>query len=168
MTTNKKINTVAKLFVIALPLILLFVCITAYQIYTNGNPSQDPAPIAQQLQQVGGYSNTTEPSLTLTNVGNSQITIRLVVYDGSPLTQGVVGGSAPAFQGGDNSSFCEVNPNTLIFPKANHWNMDTGGLCSPTILPDGDATLYLGVYSNTQSSHILLVFTNVWNYSFFL
>ena len=48
------------------------------------------------------------------------------------------------FAGNVSSSFCEVTTNSLIFPQAQHWNMDTGGLCSPTILPEGDATLYLG------------------------
>jgi len=161
----------AKLFVVAVPLILMLASITLYQVYFTGNTPRDQAQNAQKLQLVGAYDNnsgTSEPSLTLTNVGNIQITILQVVFDGSPMTQGVIGGVTPMFAGNVSSSFCEITMNPLIFPQARHWNMDTGGLCSPTILPEGDATLYLGITSATQTSNIVLIFTDEGNYTFFL
>ena len=166
--TNKKIRSSAKMFVVALPIVLMLVSIALYQAYFTGNPSLDPPGNTQQLQLVGQYSNTTEPSLTLSNVGNSQLTILQVVFDGRPLSQGVIGGAVPMFGSNNSSSFCEVSTNSLIFPQAQHWNMDTGGLCSATILPNGVATLYLGVFADTQTTNILLIFTDEGNYSFFL
>ncbi|MCL4518917.1 MAG: hypothetical protein M1587_06940 [Thaumarchaeota archaeon] len=166
--TNRNIRASAKLFVVVIPIVLMLASIALYQVYFTGNPSQDPPLNTQQLQLVGGYSNTIEPSLTLSDVGNSQLTILQVVFDGRPLSQGIIGGAVPMFGMDNNSSFCEVSTNSLIFPQAQHWNMDTGGLCSATILPNGVATLYLGVFSETQSSNILLIFTDKGNYSFFL
>ncbi len=165
---NRKTRATAKLFVIALPILLMFLSMAVYQVYFTGNTPADPSVDSPQLQLVGTYSNTSEPSLTLSNAGNSQLTITQVVFNGEPLSQGVIGGAVPMFGATNNSSFCEVSTNSLIFPQAQHWNLDTGGLCTATILPKGEATLYLGVFAGTQSTNILLIFTDKGNYSFFL
>jgi len=165
--TDKKTNAIVKVLVVAAPLVLLLASITLYQIYSDGNPSQDPASITQQLKLVGN-SNTSEfgLSLTFTNAGNKQLTILQVIYNGTLLTQGVLGGAVALFAVNNISSFCEVPTNDLIFPQTQHWNMDTGGLCSATILPGGDATLYLGVSLSTQSLHVLQAVTDEGNYTF--
>jgi hypothetical protein len=165
--TNRT-STLAKLLVVVVPLVLMLASITVYQIYFSADPPANQVAINQNTRQlqIVGYSNSSEPSLTLTNAGNKQLTILQVAYDGKPLIQGVLGGAMPMFAVNNNSSFCEVPTNYLIFPQAQHWNMDNGGLCTATILPRADATLYLGVYSNTNSSHVLQIVTDEGNYTF--
>jgi len=84
-----------------------------------------------------------------------------VTFGGKPFAQGALGGSVAQFavnsSSSSSSSFCEVPTDDLVFPQTQTWNMDTGGLCSATILPGGDATLYLGVQANNETLPIQIV-----------
>ncbi len=165
--TNKKIGAFAKLLVVVLPLVLLLASITLSQIYFTGDPPASQNTPQLKLVGYGNCCNSSEPSLTLTNLGNENLTILKVISNGEPLIQGVLGGGVPLLAVNNTSSFCEAPTNGLIFPQAQHWNMDTGGLCSATILPGEDATLYLGVLSNNQSLIVQMV-TNEGNCTFTL
>jgi archaellum component FlaF (FlaF/FlaG flagellin family) len=104
-------------------------------------------------------------SVTLYNAGSKPLTITNVVYDGNMLTEGFVGApNDPTIQPLPGPA---VSANDIIFPAANQWNMNTEGPTTPTILPGGIATLYLGVSTfNTASPHILKILVQGGSYSF--
>jgi len=104
-------------------------------------------------------------SVTLFNAGNKSLTITEVFYDGNMLTEGFVG--APNDPTILPLPGAAVSANDIIFPAANQWNMNTEGPTTPTILPGGIATLYLGVGTfNTGSPHILKILVKGGSYSF--
>lgn len=150
--------------VIIVPVVLLFAAIAITQVYVM--PAASDPPPNRDLQLLG-YGNNGTP-LTLSNAGTTQITILKVTYDGRLLTQGIIGGTGPMFAMSQNSSstLCYAVTNDLIFPVGNHWNMDTGGLCTPSVPPNAVTTLYLGVFSKTNSSHLVVIVTQEGNYTF--
>lgn len=167
MNTKKSLFTG---FLTVLPLALLLAGIVLYQNSLVGNSvaNQGPTPPDTGQLQLVGYSNTSEPSVTLTNVGDNYLVISQVIYDGNLLTLGELGGALPMMALGNESSLCLQPSDTLVFPQSNHWNMDTGGLCTATILPNAEVTLYLGVFSNTHESHQLAIETQSGNFTFTL
>lgn len=168
MSETKRNSGKYKKALLVVPLLFLFLAIAFNQNYLAAN---DP-PAAQDLQLVGfvnGLNYESGIPLTLSNVGNNQVTIRNVTYDGHPLTQGRIGGTFPMFAPIQNdSSLCLVSTYDLVFPQSNHWDMDTGGLCTTSIPPGGVATIYLGVFSDTNSSHIVTIATQEGSYSFII
>lgn len=97
-----------------------------------------------------------QASVTLYNAGSKPLTITNVFYDGKRLTEGFVGApNDPTIMPLPGPA---VSANDIIFPVPNQWNMNTEGPTTPTILPGGIATLYLGVATfNTGSPHILKI-----------
>ncbi len=139
---------------------MLVLSIWVAQVYVV--PGQvDPPQALQMLGSGDGHSEFGAP-VTLRNEGNQNLTILTVAYDGKILNQGAIGGTMPMYSTSahtNSSSLCFTPTTTLVFPKPKNWNMDTGGLCAPTIEPGGMATLYLGVYSPTVQQHTLVIHT---------
>ena len=106
-----------------------------------------------------------QASVTLYNAGTEPLTIMDVFYDGNKLTEGFVGSpNDPTIMPLPGPS---INSNDIIFPAASQWNMNTEGPTTPTILPGGIATLYLGVATfNTGSPHILKIVVQGGSYAF--
>ena len=106
-----------------------------------------------------------EASVTLYNAGAEPLTITGVFYDGIRLTEGFVGApNDPTIMPLPGPA---VSANDIIFPAPSQWNMNTEGPTTPTILPGGIATLYLGVDTfNTGSPHILKIDVQGGSYSF--
>lgn len=106
-----------------------------------------------------------QASVTLYNTGTNPLTITDVFYDGNRLSQGLVGSpNDPTIMplSGPNTSASDI-----IFPAAGQWNMNTEGPTTPTILPGGLATLYLGVSTfNPGSPHILKINVQGGSYAF--
>jgi hypothetical protein len=97
-----------------------------------------------------------QASVTLYNAGTKPLTITAVFYDGNRLTEGFVG--APNDPTIMPLPGPPISANDIIFPAPSQWNMNTEGPTTPTILPGGIATLYLGVATfNTGSPHILKI-----------
>jgi hypothetical protein len=106
-----------------------------------------------------------QASVTLYNAGTEPVTITAVFYDGNMLTKGFVG--APNDPTIMPLPGPPISANDIIFPAPNQWNMNTEGPTTPTILPGGIATLYLGVATfNTGSPHILKIDVQGGSYSF--
>jgi archaellum component FlaF (FlaF/FlaG flagellin family) len=108
-----------------------------------------------------------EISVTLYNSGSDPVTITDVVYDGNPLIQGIVGPpNDPTIMPTGGPS---VSASDIIFPDFNHWNMNTQGQTTPTILPGAIATLFLGESTfNVGSIHILKITAQGQTYAFIL
>ena len=104
-------------------------------------------------------------SVTLYNAGTKPLTITEIFYDGNMLTKGFVGApNDPTIMPLPGPA---INANDIIFPAQNQWNMNTEGPTTPTILPGGIATLYLGVSTfNTGSPHILKIDVQGGSYAF--
>ena len=108
-----------------------------------------------------------QASITLYNAGTEPLTITDVFYDGSRLTEGFVGSpNDPTIMPLPGPT---ISANDIIFPAASQWNMNTEGPTTPTILPGGIATLYLGVATfNTGSPHILKIVVQGGSYAFII
>ncbi len=108
-----------------------------------------------------------QASVTLYNAGTEPLTIKDVYYDGNRLTEGFVGSpNDPTIMPLPGPS---VDSNDIIFPAVSQWNMNTEGPTTPTILPGGIATLYLGVATfNTGSPHILKIVVQGGSYAFII
>jgi len=108
-----------------------------------------------------------QASVTLLNTGANPLTITDVFYDGNRLSQGLVGSpNDPTIMplSGPNTSASDI-----IFPASGQWNMNTEGPTTPTILPGGLATLYLGVSTfNPGSTHILKIVVQGGSYAFII
>jgi hypothetical protein len=106
-----------------------------------------------------------QASVTLYNAGSKPLTITGVFYDGKRLTEGFVGApNDPTIMPLPGPA---ISANDIIFPVPNQWNMNTEGPTTPTILPGGIATLYLGVATfNTGSPHILKIDVQGASYAF--
>jgi hypothetical protein len=104
-------------------------------------------------------------SVTLYNSGNAPLTITDVYYDGNKLTKGFVGvPNDPTIQ---PLSGPAVSANDIIFPAPGQWNMNTEGPTTPTLVPRGIATLYLGVATfNAGTPHILKIVVQGASYAF--
>jgi len=159
----------AKNLVAVVPLVLLLVAVALNQSdnWTNvlgaGSGANAHPTYSSPLQMVG-YSYETGPAvldLTLSNVGSSSITILNVTYDNQTLAIGQVGGSMPMFAMGAGESpppnTCNLATDVIIFPHFGQWNMDTGGLCAATIAPGGPGSLFLGIGTDNQTSHFVLI-----------
>lgn len=174
--------SISSKLVIVLPLVVLLTAIVISQTYiTNGLPGRFSSigraaiaePDAPELQLMGYNYNRQllMLSLTLYNAGSTQLTILNLTYDGHALARGEIGGRLPQYSGGTNSSgsLCLVpTSNDLIFPQSNYWNIDTGGLCTPTIIPSGYAQLFIGVSPTSQTEHTLQVWTQQGTFNFAL
>jgi hypothetical protein len=108
-----------------------------------------------------------QASVTLYNAGTEPLTITDVFYDGNRLMEGFVGSpNDPTIMPLPGPT---ISANDIIFPAASQWNMNTEGPTTPTILPGGIATLYLGVATfNTGSPHILKVVVQGGSYAFII
>jgi hypothetical protein len=106
-----------------------------------------------------------QASVTLYNAGTEPLTITDVFYDGNRLTEGFVGSpNDPTIMPLPGPA---ISANDIIFPAPSQWNMNTEGPTTPTILPGGIATLYLGVATfNTGSPHILKIVVQGGSYAF--
>jgi len=106
-----------------------------------------------------------QASVTLYNAGSKPLTITDVFYDGKRLTEGFVGSpNDPTIMPLPGPA---ISANDIIFPVPNQWNMNTDGPTTPTILPGGIATLYLGVATfNTGTPHILKIVVQGGSYAF--
>lgn len=106
-----------------------------------------------------------QASVTLYNAGPEPLTITDVFYDGNRLTEGFVGApNDPTIMPLPGPA---ISANDIIFPAPSQWNMNTEGPTTPTILPGGIATLYLGVATfNTGSPHILKIVVQGGSYAF--
>lgn len=106
-----------------------------------------------------------QASITLYNAGTKPLTITDVFYDGNRLTEGFVGApNDPTIMPLPGPA---LSANDIIFPAPNQWNMNTEGPTTPTILPGGIATLYLGVPTfNPGSPHILKIVVQGESYAF--
>ena len=108
-----------------------------------------------------------QASVTLLNTGANPLTITDVFYDGNRLSQGLVGSpNDPTIMplSGPNTSASDI-----IFPAPGQWNMNTEGPTTPTILPGGLATLYLGISTFTPGSpHILKIVVQGGSYAFII
>ena len=108
-----------------------------------------------------------QASVTLLNTGANPLTITDVFYDGNRLSQGFVGSpNDPTIMplSGPNTSASDI-----IFPPPGQWNMNTEGPTTPTILPGGLATLYLGISTfNPGSPHILKIVVQGGSYAFII
>jgi len=106
-----------------------------------------------------------QASVTLYNAGITPLTITDVFYDGNRLSQGFVGApNDPTIMPLPGPA---ISANDIIFPAPSQWNMNTKGPTTPTILPGGIATLYLGVATfNTGSPHILKILVEGGSYTF--
>ena len=106
-----------------------------------------------------------QASVTLYNAGSKPLTITDVYYDGKRLTEGFVGApNDPTIMPLPGPA---ISANDIIFPVPNQWNMNTDGPTTPTILPGGIATLYLGVATfNTGTPHILKIVVQGGSYAF--
>ena len=104
-------------------------------------------------------------SVTLYNAGSKPLTITDVFYDGNRLTEGFVGApNDPTIMSLPGPA---ISANDIIFAAPSQWNMNTEGPTTPTILPGGIATLYLGVATfNTGSPHILKIAVQGGSYAF--
>lgn len=160
MTSKPSKGRWAKL-IIAVPLVVLIVAVALTQAYVIDT---DPSPQVQLL----GYHYGIGLSVTLSNPSKTQLTIQQVTYDGKALVQGQIGGVIPVYAvaNSSSSSLCNLPVNALVFPTAGQWNMDTGGLCTATIPGGADPTLYLGVASIPNSTHVLGIVTQIANYTF--
>lgn len=108
-----------------------------------------------------------QASVTLYNSGSTPLTIIDVFYDGKMLMEGLVGSP------NDPTIMTLPGPVTsasdIIFPAAGQWNMNTEGPTTPTILPGGIATLYLGVSTfQPGSQHILKIDVQGGSYAFII
>ena len=106
-------------------------------------------------------------SITLYNSGTLPLTIADVFYDGNRLTEGLVGSpNDPTIVALPGPA---VSASDIIFPAPGQWNMNTEGPTTPTILPGGIATLYLGVSTfQPGSPHILKLNVEGGSYAFIL
>lgn len=153
---------------LAIPLVLLIGAIVGAQNYLA--PGDPPANQALQLLGNGtGISEFGDP-VTLLNSGHQNLTIQSIAFDGKVLTQGLLGGTMPLNVPAPNGGplFCYQPSNVIVFPTMGQWNMDTGGLCTPTILAGGLTTLYIGVRFTTPENHTLVVTTQVGDYIYTL
>ncbi len=161
-----------------IPLILLFLAVALDQEYgwTNILPSGTGAsahPSKTPALQMMGYSYESGPALldiTLANAGTQPVTLLNVTYDNQTLAMGQVGGSMPMFAMAPGTlmppNTCNLATDVIIFPQYGQWNMDTGGLCTPTIAPQGPGSLYIGIESDSQAQHFVLIHTQQGDYIF--
>ena len=158
-----------KNLVVVLPLLLLFVGVALNQnddwtnvlgsgSGANAHPGNTPA------LQMMGYSYESGPEVldvSLSNVGAQAITILNVTYDNQTLATGKMGGSTPMFAMASGSSpppnTCNLSTDVIVFPQFGQWNMDTGGMCTATITPNGPGSLYLGISMDNQTQHFVLI-----------
>ncbi len=165
--------------VVVVPLVLLVLAVALDYNYgwTNALPDGSGAsahPSNTPALQIMGYSYESGPALlvlTLSNVGARPITILNVTYDNETLATGQVGGSMPMFTPmppGESPppNTCNLPTDVIIFPHYLQWNMDTGGLCTPTITPGGPGSLYLGISYDNQTQHFVLIHTQQQDYIF--
>lgn len=164
MDKSRQGSRAYKTAIVLAPLLLLIMAIAVNQFYLI--PAEVDPPPGQNLQLLGyGVNGST---LTLQNTGNSNLTILNVAYDGRLLTRGVLGGTTPMFSMGGSPLMCYASTDDLVFPQGEHWNMDTEGLCTPTILPGEVATLYLGVFSPKPEQHVVVIHTQAGDFVFTL
>jgi len=106
-------------------------------------------------------------SVTLYNSGTTPLTITDVFYDGNRLTEGLVGSpNDPTIMPLPGPV---ISASDIIFPATGQWNMNTDGPTTPTILPGGIATLYLGVSTfQPGSPHILKIDVQGGSYAFII
>lgn len=112
-----------------------------------------------ELQLLGyNYSrDLAQLSVSIWNKGGQSISLTSVIYDGVGLTEGVTGSTQT------------LSANSLIFPSAGQWNMDTGGPSSPTIEAKSVVTFYLGVGpSAAGSQHTFAIAAGAAQYTFTL
>ena len=154
---------------LAVPLVLLVGSIIYAQNYLA---PQDP-PVSQSLQLLGNGTGTSQfggDPVTLLNTGHDNLTVTSIAFDGKVLKQGLLGGTitlnvvAPH----NGTSWCYQASDTITTPASGTWNMDTGGLCTPTILAGQMATLYIGVIFPTPENHTLVVTTQVGDFVYTL
>jgi hypothetical protein len=112
-------------------------------------------------------SDVQSSSVTLYNSGTMPLTITDVYYDGNMLTEGLVGSpNDPTIMPLPGPP---ISASDIIFPTAGQWNMNTDGPTTPTILPGGIATLYLGVSTfQPGSPHILKIGVQGGSYAFII
>jgi len=112
-------------------------------------------------------SDVQSSSVTLYNSGTMPLTIIDVYYDGNMLTEGLVGSpNDPTIMPLPGPA---ISASDIIFPAAGQWNMNTDGPTTPTILPGGIATLYLGVSTfQPGSPHILKIDVQGGSYAFII
>jgi len=108
-----------------------------------------------------------QASVTLYNSGTMPLTITDVFYDGNRLMEGLVGSpNDPTIMPLPGPA---ISASDIIFPTAGQWNMNTDGPTTPTILPGGIATLYLGVSTfQPGSPHILKIDVQGGSYAFII
>jgi len=166
-----------KNLVVVVPLVLLFAVVALDQKdgWTNLLPAGTGAnnPSNTQALQMIGYSYESGPPvlvISLSNVGAQAITIRNVTYDNQSLAVGQVGGSMPMFALAPSRSLppntCSLTTDVIIFPHFSQWNLDTGGLCTPTVAPKGLGSLYMSISSDNQTQHFVLIDTQEGSYIF--
>jgi len=152
------------------PLVVMGVAIVAStQVLTPSTLAHPPATQTLNLLGAGTGSSEFGNPMTVMNDGNQNITILDIAYDGHIMKQGTLGGTVPQFAPpGQNTSKCYVPSDVVIFPKPASWNMDTGGLCTPTIMPGQLATIYLGEYSPIVESHTVVIHTGIGDFVYTL
>lgn len=125
----------------------------------------DFCPQALCLVEYNYNRDLVQASVTLYNAGTKPLTITDVFYDGKRLTEGFVGApNDPTIMPLPGPA---ISANDIIFAAPSQWNMNTEGPTTPTILPGGIATLYLGVSTfNPGSPHILKIVVQGGSYAF--
>jgi len=160
-------------FIVIAPLIVLVLMILFAQVFLVGHWVQerkmsnvvDFCPTTLCIVQYNYNRDLIQASVTLYNAGSQPLTITDLFYDGNRLTEGVVGApNDPTIMPLPGPA---ISANDIIFPALGQWNMNTEGPTTPTILPGGIATLYLGVSTfNTGSPHILKIIVQGGSYAF--
>ena len=167
-TSNKN-----RRYIVIVPLIVLVLMIMFTQVFLVGPWVQerklsnevDFCPTTLCIVQYNYNRDLVQASVTLYNAGSKPLTITDLFYDGNRLTEGVVG--APNDPTIVSLPGPAISANDIIFPAPGQWNMNTEGPTTPTILPGGIATLYLGVSTfNTGSPHILKIVVQGGSYAF--
>ena len=160
-------------FIVIAPLIVLVLMILFAQVFLVGPWIQerktsnevDFCPTTLCIVQYNYNRDLVQASVTLYNAGTTPLTITDLFYDGNRLTESVVGApNDPTIMPLPGPA---ISANDIIFPAPGQWNMNTEGPTTPTILPGGIATLYLGVSTfSTGSPHILKIVVQGGSYAF--
>ncbi len=116
-------------------------------IFSLGRTAEGPTKKAGMVFEGYNFNSWGMALIALRNVGDGQITIKGVFFDGQQLAEGVVG--VPTTHGKymmtvDGSSKT-IDTLEMIFPVRNHYNLANYATNSSAIPPSGFVILYLSV-----------------------